>query len=192
MVIRILKTSVIVALLTPILSHAADCSANIQAASSIELVGVYASPLPSSRSTGMAYWYDVDLWRVDDCYFGYLTVTNSREGDPPYGILSFRLAPNDNRISFSSKLSMAVRYQGADKPGIPTKDLFEFSGTFNKTQIVGAFTYSDKLSADPSTTQKTRLKIDPKHTLYLSKKGTTFRDWQEDAERTLNFSGPKW
>ena len=180
------------ALFVPRLTNAADCTASLKPTDEITGVGVFSSAFPSIRNTGMAYWYGVDLWRVDSCYFGYLTVTNSREGDPPYGVLSFRLPPDSNSLSFSSKLSMAVSYQGPDKPGIPTRDLFEFSGTYDKKQIIGTFTYYDKLADGKPITQKTRLRAGQMDALWLTKKGTTYRDWQIDAERMLNMSGPKW
>jgi hypothetical protein len=144
--------------------------------------------------TQINYRYGIQLWHVGECYFGYLTVDAGNEGDPPYGTLSFRKLPADRKIQFASKLNLGMRYAGPNQADVPSKYLFEFTGTLDKKEIDGTFTYTDKLSNDAPTIQKTRLKFEQNSAkdLYLSKKGTTLRDWQEDAERTLKMSGPQW
>ncbi len=181
-------------LLIPFLCSATDCIDTLKPSTKIEGIGIYSSQFPKNSGLQVPYKYGVQLWHSDDCYFGYLTVDAGNEGDPPYGILSFRKLPTESNIQFNSKLTLGMKYGGPNKPDIPSKDLLEFTGTIASNQITGTFKHLDKSSNEAPTIQKVRLRFEKnsEKILDLQKKETTYGDWKEFADRMLKMSGPKW
>lgn len=183
-------------ILAPLIA-AANCTDKLTPTSRIEHVGMYSNTKPGShrfytRGEDKAGSYmDIELWRAGECFFGKFAATPGKEGDPAWGFIeNFSYDTKSKAADFSAKLTTGFI------KGVPSKDLFEFTGKFDYKEFTGTVTCTDKREASPGTnlmptkTQKTSFKLEKDAESYLSGVGHTYGAWLEHVQNGIN--GPKW
>jgi hypothetical protein len=196
---KYLKVFVCFGLAVPKLGYALDCSNALNSESKIEPVGGYETPLKDFEKRKVTHLHSVWLWRSGDCYFGLFTETQGLEGDPFYGLIDdFVYDPKTKALNFKSKIT-----EGMISADVPSKDLFEFSGTFDRKTFAGTMNYSNKTATDPkykssdplqpSESEKVILKID-KSLSETVQSQATYKGWMELKTSLIveNSNGPKW
>ena len=137
-----------------------------------------------------AYGYTVQLWQQGDHIFGFFESSEGLEGDTPTGVLDeVQYDPKSGSLSFKAKLTMGVALleQGRQEP---SRDLFQFRGTLERTALVGTISRSDMLrpQAKPETSQ-VRLRRQSGENMI---EAHTYAEWKKSADEILKFRGPKW
>ena len=151
----------------------------------------------SGRFTNMrfteehAYGYAVELWRYEKSLIGLFLASEGLEGDTPAGIIE-NLEFNDKTgaLSFQARLTTGVVYS-KEHDGIPSRDLFRFTGFLKSSRLRGRLERYDLLNphAAPATEKVVlpREKSASDMTAYK-----TFSEWKEVTDEILEFRGPKW
>jgi hypothetical protein len=137
-----------------------------------------------------AYGIEVELWRRNGEFIGFLQEYVGPAADPPAGKLeAIQFNEKTGEISFTAKLSVGVVH--SDKTGgwVPSRNLYEFSGV---TDAAGTMT---------GTLRKKE--IEENGSVTLSDEVVTFKKapaddmepfekWAESWNTTLKIRGPKW
>jgi len=202
--VQYFKAAMCVALATPTLCLALDCSSSLTPASQIETVGDYLTPKKDFEKKKIGHLYSVELWRSGDCYFGVFSLTDSQEGDPPFGLLEDVIYdPKTKALSFKSKITPGVIPAGGDRTeDVPARAVIEFSGTFDQKTIAGTMINSDKTYTDtrykwpdppqPPQSEKVVLKFDKLYSDAIRSQAT-YEGWIEQKKAVLGgANGPKW
>lgn len=138
-----------------------------------------------------AYGYSVELWRQGDSLVGLFLAAEGPQGDTPTGLLEkVKFEMKTGKLSFRAKLSMGVVYS-KEYNGVPSRDVFEFSGVLGKNRLTGTLRRLDGLNLrDTPKIEKivlTRSKSNQGMEPFQS-----FDDWKKAADGILKFRGPKW
>ena len=138
-----------------------------------------------------AYGYAVELWRHGDSLLGLFLASEGLQGDTPTGLLEdLKFDTKTGRIFFRAKLSIGVVYS-KDHDGVPSRDVFEFSGVLGKNRLTGTLKRREGLSPqDAPKIEKialTRTKSNDGMEPFQS-----LDDWKKAADGILKFRGPKW
>lgn len=138
-----------------------------------------------------AYGCAVELWRQGNALVGLFLASEGLQGDTPTGLLEdVRFDTKTGRLSFRTRLTIGVVYS-KEHDGVPSLDVFEFSGVLGKNRLTGTLKRLDGLSPhDPPKIKKISL------TRSQSNEGMepfkSLDDWKKAADEILKFRGPKW
>jgi hypothetical protein len=163
------------------------------------------SALPQSRETPVAivgeysnmefteehaYGYTAQLWRQGDRVFGLFEASEGLAGDTPAGMLDeVQFDPRSGALSFKAKLSIGVVLQPSGRQE-PSRDLFEFRGTLERTALVGTLRQWDmRQPQGRPVTRQVRLQ---KQSGASRIQASTYAEWKKSADEILKFRGPKW
>jgi hypothetical protein len=139
-----------------------------------------------------AYGYSVNLWRQEDNILGLISAHSGLIGDPPAGLLEdVKFDPRTNRLSFRAKLTTGLVYSRQYK-GVPSRDVFEFSGFLNKDKLSGVLEISNLLFPDDPPQRK---RISLRRSAKMSKAmmpPENYIEWKKMVDGILKFRGPRW
>ena len=139
-----------------------------------------------------AYGYSVELWRQSgDTLLGLFFSSEGLQGDTPTGLLEdVKFDMKTGKLSFRAKLSTGVVFS-KEHDSVPSRDVFEFSGTLGKDRLAGTLKRLDGLRPQDAprieTIALTRSKSNQGMQPFES-----LDDWKKAAEEILRFRGPKW
>jgi len=138
-----------------------------------------------------AYGYSVELWGRDDTLLGLFFASEGLQGDTPTGLLEdVKFDTRTGKLSFRAKLSMGVVYS-KDHNGVPSRDVFEFSGVLGENRLTGSLKRLDGLSPQAAPKIEKIILLQSK-----SNEGMepfqSLEDWKKFADEILKFRGPKW
>ena len=132
---------------------------------------------------------EIQLWQKDGKYLGYMAEYVGPVADPPVGQLdAIKVDEKTGAISFTAKLSVGVAPAAGGNAWVPTKNLYEFKGTFSERAITG--TLRRKSVQDDGT----GLAYDESLTLAAKHRDPdgTFEAWSRRWNDALKSRGPKW
>lgn len=137
---------------------------------------------------------EVELWKHNAEFFGFLSEYVGPVADPPVGKLeSIRFDEKTGKISFTSKLSVGVVAAAAGNTWVPSKNLYEFNGVIGKNGMTGTlrrkFVQEDQTEPayEENITLKARTAADGD-----SAAGESFEQWLSRWNEVLKKRGPKW
>jgi len=135
------------------------------------------------------YGYEVDLWQQGDRVFGLLLVGDGPAGDTPAGMLEdVEFDSHSGRLSFSARLTTGLHYC-REHDGVPSRDVFRFSGVLSKRDLAGRFQHSEALHpAEAPRTEHVALRRSARDLTVPA----SYAEWKADADRTLKRRGPRW
>lgn len=138
-----------------------------------------------------AYGYSVELWQRGDTPLGLFFASEGLQGDTPTGILEdVKFETKTGKLSFRTKLTMGVVYS-KEHNGVPSRDVFEFSGVLSKNQLLGTLKRLDGLNPQGAPIiEKVALKRSQSNEGMEPFK--SLDDWKKAADEILKFRGPKW
>jgi hypothetical protein len=142
-------------------------------------------------TTEHAYGVSVELWREGASVFGLLDFADGLQGDMPTGLLQdVAFKPATGQLSFNVKLTSGLHYCPQHPSGVPSRDVFLFTGNLTDFRLRGKLTRSDTLHPDRKL---------PIEELVLKKRATAdpiaaanYVEWKRKVEPILKFRGPKW
>lgn len=138
-----------------------------------------------------AYGYSVELWRGEMAMMGLFLTSEGLQGDNPAGLLEkVSFDANTGALSFEARLSTGVVYS-KEHDGVPSRDLFRFTGVLKGRQLRGRLERLDML--DPQPSPKTEQ-------IVLRREGSasgmtayeSYAEWKKAMDEILKFRGPKW
>ncbi len=92
--------------------------------------------------------YSVKLWKQDDKIYGLISGTGYLRmmGDPPTGMLeNIQFDQKSNKISFQSKLLLALIHESPDSGYVPSWGFYEFEGVLANNSLQGIIKVTDDL-----------------------------------------------
>ncbi len=138
-----------------------------------------------------AYGTSVELWRHQGTLVGVLYSSEGLQGDTPAGLLDkVTFSATTGALSFEAKLSTGVVYSKANE-GVPSRDLFRFTGVLEKGKLLGRLERIDML--DPLAVPKAEeivLRRDSEASGI--KPFADYASWKEHVDAILKLRGPKW
>jgi hypothetical protein len=138
-----------------------------------------------------AYGVAVELWQTGGSVFGLLDFAEGLEGDTPAGLLEdVEFDAGTGRISFKAKLSLGIHYCARHPKGIPSRDLFEFSGKLTQDRLAGTLVHSDVLHAKQEPSIQ-KIVLDRKAAGPLPGP-VSYQEWRRWADAQVKRRGPKW
>jgi hypothetical protein len=174
-------------------ASAAECAQSLKNDSPVATAGAFSNMRYTEEH---AYGYIVELWRADDCLFGFFFSSSGLMGDTPVGrIENVSYDKATGRISFEARLTMGVipASTAPSSPWVPSQDAYKFSGILGKDSLDG--TLSHVILNYPSK----QIPVTEQLTLPLSSDDSmgiadyrTFSAWESFAKQLLSFRGPKW
>lgn len=187
--IRLENTSRLLAILIAIFSTASGTAfGQIPGKSKVDVVGSFTNMRFTDEH---AYGYAVELWRHEKSLIGLFLASEGLQGDTPAGVLEkVTFDANTGALSFEAKLSTGVVYS-KEHDGVPSRDLFRFTGVIKKGQVRGRLERFDML--DPHSAPK------PEEIVLRRELSTSamrafadYASWKAHVDSILEFRGPKW
>jgi hypothetical protein len=136
--------------------------------------------------------YLLQLWKQDDKVYGLISSSQGLMGDPPTGSLeNAQLDSKTGKLSFKAKLSLGL-YMSKDSPDAPSRDVFEFEGTWTEKKVEGTLKTTNQLCPDKCPeTKKISL---PRSEDWSSgmKDYPNYAGWKSFADEILDRRGPNW
>lgn len=138
-----------------------------------------------------AYGTSMELWRLERTLVGLLYVSEGLQGDTPAGLLEkVTFDANTGALSFEAKLTTSVVYS-RQHDGVPSRDLFRFTGVLKKGQLRGRLERLDLL--DPHSTPKPeRIVLRRESAASGMRAFADYASWKAHADSILKLRGPKW
>jgi hypothetical protein len=159
-------------------------------------------PLPSERPVSFtnatvsqgddphASGIGIELYKHGAAWTGFIFVYVGPVADPPVGKLDgLQLDEHTGKIVFAARLSLGVTQSKGAHDWVPTKDLYEFTGTIDQDALSGDLVR--RLVGDAagrSTSEKIVLKRDATKS---SVDKTSYDDWIRNWELRMKARGPK-
>ena len=138
-----------------------------------------------------AYGAAVELWGADSSVFGLFDFAEGLQGDTPTGLLDdVEFDPGSRRLSFKAKLSLGLHYCARHPKGVPSRDLFEFSGKLTQERLAGTLVRSDALHPEG--------KPDIRRIALAKTAGApplepaSYGEWKRWADAIVKRRGPRW
>ena len=163
------------------------CAMPVDAAAPIQKVGVFSNIRYTEEH---AYGYSVELWKTPGCVFGLFLSAYGLAGDTPTGLLERVIFDEKTgALSFRARLTTGS-FSNREHSNVPSRDIFEFSGTLAASALSGSVRRSNALTPNESpTTEQVELKRAKDGPGYDT---MTFGDWQRVAVDILKLRGPRW
>ena len=141
-----------------------------------------------------AYGYTVQLWRHGDTLFGLFLASDGLAGDTPAGMLEdVTFDRRSGKVTFKARLSIGMTMLGQKSPE-PSRDVFEFQGTLDKTGLSGLLKRSEQPRLTPGgaahVTRITRITLRPTENELAQP--ASYAAWKQEADKILRVRGPKW
>ena len=163
------------------------------AAAKVEVLGVYSNiQLSTTAEDTHALGYKIELYKQGDLIFGLFFSAQGLDGDTPRGRLQdVRYEAAKGHLSFRAKLTLGLEITQETPPdGRPSRDLFEFEGTWKPTEVRGLLTKKDGYHPErPGKAETISLKLDT--TATKSRRELTPSSFEEWSKEDL-FFGPQW
>ena len=138
-----------------------------------------------------AYGYAVELWRHEKTMLGMFLASEGLEGDTPAGRLeNVNFDAKTGALSFEAKLTIGVVYS-KEHDGVPSRDLFCFTGVLKGNQLRGRLERLDMLESRP-TPKPEQIVLRGKGSASGMLAYKSYADWKEAIDEILKFRGPKW
>jgi hypothetical protein len=137
-----------------------------------------------------SYGVDIELYKHSGAWTGFISEFVGPVADPPVGRLDgLQLDEHAGQIVFTARLSLGVTRPKGAQDWLPTKDVYEFTGTIDQNSISGDLVHRlvDDAAAR-STSQKLVLKRDATR---RSVDTTSYDDWIRNWELRMKARGPK-
>ena len=133
--------------------------------------------------------YGVNLWRHGDTLLGILEVADGLAGDTPSGVLEdTQHDPETGALSFGARLTTGRHFCGRHQD-VPSRDLYQFTGTLNEGVLTGDLAYLDVLHPGlPFRTERVELKKSENNPRPFASRA----EWEEFWTEVLSWRGPEW
>jgi len=169
-------------------SRAADPSVSLRTVHRFVFLGEFSNVRSTEEHN---YGVVVSLWSLGSSVVGLLDVADGLQGDTPVGRLEgVRFDPASGRISFRAKLSVGRHYCLQHKTGVPSRDLFEFSGRLDRKALAGTLVHSD--SRHPEHAAKIELITLRKIERASQLEAADYAEWKTRTDAILKRRGPQW
>ena len=137
-----------------------------------------------------AYGYSIQLWRLGGILLGLFLASDGLAGDTPTGILeNIEFDPATRKLSFQAKLTMGAEIIAGGKEE-PSRDLFEFDGKLDGSELAGLLKHSNRLRS-PAIVKIERIRL-KRQAETAMETARTYQEWKARADGILKFRGPKW
>lgn len=161
----------------------------VSTASSLIVVGAFTN---MRFTEDHAYGYEAQIWREGNNVFGLFLAAQGQIGDTPTGILEdVSFDPKTGRLAFRARLTLGITYD-RQRNGTPSRDVFHFNGSMQRSKIEGTLEISNALLADQLPSREN---ITLKRTEEQTSSMETFanyEEWRKRADEILRLRGPKW
>lgn len=138
--------------------------------------------------------YSVKFWKQDDKIYGLISGTGYLRllGDPPRGILdNVQFDSKSNKVSFQSKLLLALIHDTPDSGYVPSWGFYEFEGDLAKNRLQGNIKVTDALCGNKCPDiKKISLRRSTKKSLEM-KEFQTYNEWKSFADMVTEVKIPK-
>ncbi|MEP6900603.1 MAG: hypothetical protein ABJA66_02570 [Actinomycetota bacterium] len=138
--------------------------------------------------------YSVKLWKQDDKFYGLISGSGylRQMGDPPKGILeNVRFDPQSNKLSFQSKLLLALIHDRPDSGYVPSWGFYEFEGILTNNKLEGNIKVTDQLCGNKCPDiKKITLRRSKKWSLVLSEY-QSYIEWKTYVDEITEVQIPK-
>ncbi|HEY9732850.1 MAG TPA: hypothetical protein V6C89_13110 [Drouetiella sp.] len=142
-----------------------------------------------------AVGYTVALWQNREQLIGVFTSQYGLADMKPCGLLTdVKYDAPRKSLKFESKLSEGSTFD-KNKKQVPTRDLFEFSGTLDSTVLRGRLKQVSMLDSEAkqSNQQVKNIELRKTNGIDASKiDAKTFSEWKKQVGEQLKLDGPKW
>ncbi len=155
----------------------------------VTIVGAYTNRVIADKQ---AQGYGVQLWKEGTTYFGFFLSTSGLADDVPIGVLDdLRFDPTDRSFSFKAKMTVGRTTMNGDT-WVPTRDLYQFTGTLYPDQITGHLIHANALQPDqPPIPEEIKLYRAPEEERAMPVPAS-YDQWAKLAQKLLATNGPKW
>ena len=138
--------------------------------------------------------YSVKFWKQDDKIYGLISGTGYLRmmGDPPTGVLdNVQFDSKLNKVSFQSKLLLALIHDKPDSGYVPSWGFYEFEGILANNRLKGDIRVTDDLCGNKCPDIKgITLRRSTKRSSEM-KEFQTYNEWKSFADMVTEVKIPK-
>ena len=139
-----------------------------------------------------AYGYKVELWRERNRIFGFFLASQGLQGDTPTGLLeNVKFNPRTGQLAFRARLTTSL-FSNRRFHMVPSRDVFQFTGVLKGNRMIGTLEIANALTPTGAPRRKeVKLKRSQSESEVMIE-AQSYDDWKRQAEKILQFRGPKW
>jgi hypothetical protein len=138
-----------------------------------------------------AYGASVELWRHQGTLVGLFHFSEGLQGDTPAGLLEkVTFNATTGALSFEANLSTGVVYSKTHN-GVPSRDLFRFTGVLKKGHLRGLLQRIDLLGPH-AVPKPEEIVLRRESEASGMKPFADYPSWKEHVDEILKLRGPKW
>jgi poly(3-hydroxybutyrate) depolymerase len=138
-----------------------------------------------------AYGIQLDLYKHDGAWVGFISEYTGSVADPPVGKLDdLQVDENTGRIAFTAKLSLGLTLSKGTRDYVPTRNLYEFTGRIDQDAVSGVLVR--KLADDSAGTSASDDIVLKRKARDSNASDVSYDQWIRTWNEILKARGPKW
>jgi hypothetical protein len=132
----------------------------------------------------------IELYKHGSAWTGFISEFVGPVADPPVGKLDgLQLDERSGTIVFTARLSLGVTRSGSAQDWVPTKDVYEFTGTIDRDAISGDLVH--RLADGPVGRATSKTIVLKREATKSSADTTSYDDWIRNWELRMKARGPR-